>query len=68
MEKDDTCVIEIVIFYCHIPNYPMKVVMVLNSVVSSVIDNYACIDYLGCQYKNLSVICSDEIFAHSIYN
>ena len=45
-----------------------EVFRVLSYVVYSVIDNYVCIDYLGFQYKNLNIICSDKIFADSSYN
>ena len=31
-------------------------------------ENYVCIDYLGCQFKTISVICSDQIFAVMSYN
>ena len=49
-EKDNTCVIVLVIFYDHRTTNPMKVFRVLSCVVYSEIDNYACIDYFGCQY------------------
>ena len=67
-KKDNTCVIAIVMFYENRKMDPMKVIRGLICVVYSVIDNYVCIDYLGCQYKKSSVICSDKIFADMSYN
>ena len=46
----------------------MKVIRVLNCVVYYGVDNYVCIDYLGCQSKKLSVICSDKLFEDRSYN
>ena len=46
----------------------MKVLRVLSRVLYSFIENYVCIDYLGCQYKRLSTICSDKIFSGMSYN
>ena len=46
----------------------MKVFRVLSCVVYSVIDNFDCIDYLVCQYKDLSIIYSDKIFEDMSYN
>ena len=41
---------------------------VLSCVLYSVIENYACIDYLCCQYKTLSSISSDKISEQASYN
>ena len=46
----------------------MKVFRVFSCFIYSFIDNYVCIDYLCCQSKNLSVICSDKIFTDMSYN
>ena len=41
---------------------------VLSCVPYSVIENYVCIDYLCCHFKNLSVISSDKISEEASYN
>ena len=46
----------------------MKVNRVLSCVIYSVIDNYFCMDYLCCHYKELSVISSNEISEEVSYN
>ena len=46
----------------------MKVLRVLSRVLYSFIENYVCIDFLGCKYKKLSTICSDKIFSGMSYN
>ena len=40
----------------------------LSFVVYYVIDNYVCIEHLGCKYKKLSVICYDKVFEDRSYN
>ena len=40
----------------------------LSCVLYSFIENYACIEYIGCQSKKLRVICSDKIFEDRSYN
>ena len=37
-----------------------KYFTVLSFVIYAIIDNHACIDYLACQSKKLSVICMDK--------
>ena len=49
-------------FYDNRTTNPTKVFRVLSCVVYSVIENYVCIDYLGCKSKKLNIICSDKIF------
>ena len=41
---------------------PMELFRVLSCVVYSIIANYVLIEYLGCQSKKLSGICTDKIF------
>ena len=67
-KKENICVIALVMFYENITTNPMKMFRVLSCVVYSVIENYVCINDLGCQYKKLSFICSDKIFADRSYN
>ena len=62
------CVIALVMFYENRTTNPMKVFMLLSYVLYYFIENYIFIDYLGCQYKRLSVVCSDQIFADMSYN
>ena len=54
--------IALVMFYESRGTNPKTVFRVLSCVLYYVIENYVCIDYLCCQYKKLSVICSDKIF------
>ena len=68
IKKENTCVIAIVVFYETRTTNPMKVCRVLSCVVYYVVYNYVCIEYLGCQYKKLSVLCSDKISEYRIYN
>ena len=46
----------------------MKCFRFLSCVAYSVIDNYVCIDYLGCQSKKLSVMYYDKIYEARSYN
>ena len=66
--KDNTGVIALVMFYENITTNKMKVFRVLSCVLYTVIENYVYIEYLYCQSKNLSVICSDKIFENRSYN
>ena len=68
LEKDNMCVIALVIFYENRTMNPMKVFRVLIFVLYSFIENYGCIDCICCQYKKLSIICSDKLFADMSYN
>ena len=56
MKNKDTCVIALIIFYESKGKAPIKVYMVLNCVLYSIINNYVCIEYLSFQYKTLSSI------------
>ena len=67
-KKENTCVISLVMFYETRTTNPMKVLRVLSLIVYYFIYNHVCIDYLGCQYKKLSIICSDKIFEDRSYN
>ena len=68
LKNGKTCVIALVTIYDNKTINPMKVLRVLSRVLYSFIENYVCIDYLGCQYKKLSTICSDKIFSGMSYN
>ena len=61
-KNNNMCVIALVIFYETRATNLMKVFRVLSCVVYYVIENYFFIDYIGCQSKKLSIICSDKIF------
>ena len=61
MNKDNTCVIALVVFNENIKTNPMKVFRVLSFVVYSFIDNFVWIGYISCQSKILSVSYSDKI-------
>ena len=60
LKRENICVITIAMFYENITTNTMKVFRVLSCVLYYVIDNYVYMDYLCCQYKKLSVICSDK--------
>ena len=68
MRKNDTCVIEIVMFYETKTKNLAKLYSVLSYVLYYVIENYVCIDYLCCHSKKLSVISSDKMFEEDSYN
>ena len=68
MRQNDTCVIELVMFYETKTKNPTKGYMLLSCVLYYVIEYYVCIDYLCCQSKTLSVISSDKIFEEESYN
>ena len=55
-------------FYKKIITDPIKVLMVLSCAIYYIIENYVCIDYIGCKSKKLSVICYDKIFMDMSYN
>ena len=55
-------------FYENITDNPTKLFRVFICVLYSVIENYVIIDFLCCQNKKLSIICSDKTFADMSYN
>ena len=46
----------------------MKMFRVLIFVLYTNIENYVFIEYICCQSKHLSIICSDKIFENSSYD
>ena len=63
LKKEFLCVIGLVMFYGSRTKNSMKVCMLLSCALYYLINNYVCIDYIGCQSKTLSVICYDKICA-----
>ena len=67
-KEKNMCVIALVMFYESGGNNTKTVFMVFSCVLYYVTENYVCIEYLCCQYKKLSVICSDKMFTTTSYN
>ena len=49
IKKENACVISLAKFYETRTTNPEKMFRVFSCVLYSVIENYVCIDYLGCQ-------------------
>ena len=59
---------EIIMIYETIGISIKKVCRVLSCVVYTLIENYACIDYLLCQSKTLCDISNNKIFKETNFN
>ena len=68
LKKENTCVIALVTFYENITDNPTKLFRVFSCVLYYIIENYVAIDFLCCQYKKFSIICSDKTFTGMSYN
>ena len=52
LEKNNTSVLALIMFYETRADNPKKAYRVLSCVIYTTIKNYVCIDYLACQLKN----------------
>ena len=68
LRKNNTCVMALIMFYENNVVKPKKLYRVLSYVLYSLIDNYACIDYLSCQPKTLRYIYSKPTFEDTSFN
>ena len=64
--KNNTCVMELIIFYENNRVKPEKEYRVLSCVIYYLVENYVCIDYLSCQSKTLSSISSKTKFEKQV--
>ena len=51
LNKSNTCVIVIIIFYDNRTTNPMKVFRGLSCALYTILENYFCIDYIYSEYK-----------------
>ena len=67
-EKKNTCVLSLVMSYETRHKNTIELFKVLSCVIHIVVDNYICIDYIGCQSNKLIETCIDRNYLEISFN